>query len=123
MTLSIINLGDCPQFITKDRSKIREIMAPRNSSIERQSLAEAVVQVGCATDEHYHSKSEEIYYILSGIGEIRVDGETAPVKPGDAIALPPECAHKIWNRGDCELVFLCLCVPSYEHDDTVITER
>ncbi len=72
---NIINIDDCPQFITKDRSKIREIMAPRNSIIQNQSLAEAVVHVGSATDEHYHRKSEEIYFILSGVGEMRVDGE------------------------------------------------
>lgn len=122
MTIEIVNIEDCPQFITKDRSKIRELMAPRNSGIRRQSLAEAVVPVGCATEEHYHKKSEEIYYILTGQGDIRVNGETAAVKPGDAIALPPGSVHKIWNRGPTDLVFLCLCVPSYEHEDTVITE-
>jgi mannose-6-phosphate isomerase-like protein (cupin superfamily) len=123
VTLKTINIADCPQFITKDHSKIREIMAPRNSAIERQSLAEAVVPVGSATEEHYHRNSEEIYYILSGIGEIRVDGEVASVMAGDAIALLPGSVHKIWNRGDSDLVFLCICVPPYEHDDTVITKN
>jgi mannose-6-phosphate isomerase-like protein (cupin superfamily) len=120
---NIININDCPQFITKDRSKIREIIAPRNSIIARQSLAEAVVPVGNATDEHYHKDSEEIYFILSGQGEIRVHGESASVRAGDAIALPPGAVHKIWNRGDGDLVFLCLCAPPYEHDDTVMTEE
>jgi mannose-6-phosphate isomerase-like protein (cupin superfamily) len=120
---NIININDCPQFITKDRSKIREIMAPRNSIIPRQSLAEAVVPVGGATDEHYHKNSEEIYFVLSGVGEIRVNGESASVRVGDAIALPPKAVHKIWNRGDSDLVFLCVCVPPYEHGDTVITEK
>jgi mannose-6-phosphate isomerase-like protein (cupin superfamily) len=123
MTLNIVNINDCPQFITKDRSKIREIMAPRNSTIVRQSLAEAVVPVGGATDEHYHKDSEEIYFILSGVGEIRVNGESASVRVGDAIVLPAGSVHKIWNRGDSDLVFLCLCVPPYEHADTVITEK
>jgi len=122
MSPNIINISDSPQFVTKDRSKIREIMAPRNSVIARQSLAEAVVPVGSATDEHYHKNSEEIYFVLSGVGEIRVNGESAPVRVGDAIALPPGSVHKIRNRGDSDLVFLCLCVPPYEHDDTVITE-
>ncbi len=123
MSLNIVNVNECPQFLTKDRSKIREIMAPRNSIIVRQSLAEAVVSVGSATDEHYHKVSEEIYYVLSGIGEIRVNGESAPVRAGDAIALAPGAVHKIWNRGDADLVFLCLCVPAYEHDDTEVTEN
>jgi len=118
----VINLKDCEQFITKDGSSIREIMAPRNSMIEKQSLAEAVVPVGCVTHEHYHATSEEIYYILSGSGEMWVAGETFQVRGGDAVALLPGTRHKIRNIGDDKLVFLCICVPPYEHHDTVITE-
>lgn len=118
----IIKLGDCEQFITKDGSRIREIMAPRNSIIERQSLAEAVVPIGGETHEHYHATSEEIYFIMRGMGEMQFPDSTRRVEPGDAIALPPETRHKIRNVGNSELVFLCICVPPYEHDDTVITE-
>lgn len=119
----VVNLSDCEPFITKDGSRIRELMAPRNSLISRQSLAEAVVPAGGATTEHFHSTSEEIYYILEGVGEMRVGGEIFRVGPGDAVALPPGTIHKIWNRGDCDLIFLCICVPPYEHDDTVMTEK
>ena len=118
-----VNIEECPQFVTKDTSRIREILAPRNSLLEAQSLAEATVAVGGATDEHYPATSEEIYYIVSGSGEMEVEGERFAVKEGDAIALLPGEKHKIWNRGDSELVFLCMCVPPYEHDDTVITEK
>ena len=118
-----VNINECPQFVTKDTSRIREILAPRNSLIKAQSLAEATVAIGGATDEHYHATSEEIYYIVSGSGEMDVEGTRFAVKKGDAIALLPGEKHKIWNRGDSELVFLCMCVPPYEHDDTVITEK
>ena len=117
-----VNINECPQFVTKDTSKIREILAPRNSILKMQSLAEAVVPAGSATEEHFHATSEEIYYILSGTGEMQVEGQSIPVQQGDAIALLPGEKHKIWNRGDADLVFLCMCVPPYEHDDTVITK-
>ncbi|MGB5105316.1 MAG: cupin domain-containing protein [Candidatus Zixiibacteriota bacterium] len=86
-------------------------------------MAEATVAVGGATEEHYHATSEEIYYIIKGQGEMRVGEEQFAVNAGDAIALLPGEKHKIWNRGETELVFLCMCVPPYEHDDTVITEK
>lgn len=116
-----VNIDECPKFATKDTSKIREILAPRNSILKMQSLAEAVVPAGGATEEHFHSISEEIYYIISGTGEMQVEGESFSVQQGDAVALLPGEKHKIWNRGEEDLVFLCMCVPSYEHDDTVIT--
>jgi len=122
MTIEIVNLKDCEQFITKDGSGIREILAPRNSGLEQLSLAEAVVPVGAATIEHLHKTSEEIYFILSGEGEIIIDGETALVRAGDAVVLLPGRKHKLYNRGDHDLVFLCVCSPTYEHDDTVLTE-
>ena len=117
-----VNINECPQIVTKDTSKIREILAPRNSILKMQSLAEAVVPTGGATEEHFHATSEEIYYIISGVGEMQVEGESFLVHMGDAIALLPGGKHKSWNCGEADLVFLCMCVPAYEHHDTVITE-
>ena len=44
------------------------------------------------------------------------------MRPGDAIAIPPGQAHKLWNTGDEPLRLLCCCAPGYEHDDTVLIE-
>ena len=121
--MDVKNLADCPPFITKDGSEIRELLAYRNSTqITNQSLAEARLPVGGATQEHYHLKTEEIYYITHGAGRIRIDGEERDVKVGDAIAIPPSRKHKLWNRGNEPLRLLCCCAPAYEHTDTFITE-
>ena len=120
--MDIKNLGDTPSFITKDGSEIRELLAHRNSIIRNQSLAEARLPAGASTQEHYHIKTEEIYYITHGAGRIRIEGETRDVKTGDAIAIPPGRKHKLWNTGNEPLRLLCCCAPAYEHSDTVITE-
>ena len=121
--MDIKSLSEVPAFITKDGSEIRELLAHRNSSIRNQSLAEARLPVGASTQEHYHPRTEEIYYITNGMGRIRIEGELCDVKVGDAIAIPPGKRHKLWNTGDVELRLLCCCAPAYEHDDTVITEQ
>ena len=118
--MNVVNRNDVKAFITKDRSEIREILSPRNSIIKAQSLAEARVTPGQATNEHYHVKTEEIYYILQGKGLMEIDGEKQNVKAFDGIAIPPRARHKIINTGDEDLIFLCCCVPAYEHDDTVL---
>lgn len=120
--MDIVNLADAPPFTTKDGSEIRELLAHRNSVIANQSLAEARVPVGGSTDEHYHPKTEEIYYLTHGRGRMRIEGESREVNVGDAIAIPPGKKHKIWNTGDETLRLLCCCAPCYEHEDTVITE-
>jgi mannose-6-phosphate isomerase-like protein (cupin superfamily) len=78
------------------------------------------VASGQTTAAHYHPKTEEIYYILSGSGEMRLGDEVRIVGPGDAIAISPGQVHQIANRGAETLVFLCCCAPGYEHDDTVL---
>ena len=120
--MDIRNLDAARPFITKDGSEIRELLAHRNSVIRNQSLAEARVPVGGSTQEHYHIKAEEIYFITAGHGRMRIEAEVAEVRPGDAIAIPPGKKHKLWNTGSETLKLLCCCSPAYEHGDTIITE-
>lgn len=118
--MDVRNIADTEPFTTKDGSEIRELLAHRNSCIEKQSLAEARLPPGCSTTPHRHPRTEEIYYILEGQGEMRIDDELRPVGVGDAIAIPPDAAHQITNTGSAPLKFLCCCAPGYEHDDTVL---
>jgi mannose-6-phosphate isomerase-like protein (cupin superfamily) len=120
--MDIKNLDEVAPFITKDGSEIRELLAYRNSTILNQSLAEARLPAGASTQEHYHIKTEEIYYITHGAGRIRIEGEIREVRPGDAVAILPGQKHKLWNTGDGTLRLLCCCAPAYEDADTVITE-
>jgi mannose-6-phosphate isomerase-like protein (cupin superfamily) len=118
--MDIRNLDQVEAFVTKDGSEIRELLAYRNSSIVRQSLAEARVSPGATTTCHRHLQTEEIYYILAGQGRMRIGNEESLVGPGDAIAIPPGQLHQITNIGSVALTFLCCCAPPYEHDDTIL---
>ena len=120
--MDIRNLGELSPFVTKDGSEIRELLAYRNSVIRNQSLAEARLPVGASTQEHYHVRAEEIYYITHGTGRMRIEGEMRDVKAGDAVAIPPGSKHKLWSTGNETLRLLCCCAPAYEHSDTIITE-
>ncbi len=118
--MDVIQRNQVEPFVTKDGSEIRELLAYRNSCIQQQSLAEARLPPGAATAPHYHSKTEEIYYILSGQARMTLGDESREVEPGDAVAIPPGQTHTIRNTGAAPLCFLCCCAPPYEHDDTVM---
>lgn len=120
--MDVRNRDRVPSFTTKDGSEIRELLAHRNSCIAKQSLAEARLPVGASTTPHYHPQTEEIYYVLSGQGRMRIVSDEQSVGPGDAIAIPPGAEHQITNTGSETLVFLCCCAPAYEHEDTVLIE-
>jgi mannose-6-phosphate isomerase-like protein (cupin superfamily) len=118
--MDIRNIADVPSFITADGSEIRELLAHRNSCIRRQSLAEARLPPGGKTTPHHHPQTEEIYYLLEGVGRMRIGDQERDVRPGDAIAIPPGVVHQIVNTGPAVLKFLCCCAPGYEHQDTVL---
>lgn len=121
--MDVRNAEQIAPFITKDGSEIRELLAYRNSCIQKQSLAEARLAPGGTTTPHYHVQTEEIYYILDGNGAMQIDGQYRDVTAGDAIAIPPGSRHQLTNTGDATLRFLCCCAPPYEHEDTVLLDE
>lgn len=120
--MEIVNRNAVEAFTTKDTSTIREILAPRNSHVQQQSLAEATLPPGASTQAHFHPETEELYYIVQGRGIIAVEGETSEVGVGDGIPILPGQRHQIRNSGSADLVFLCCCVPAYENEDTVMCD-
>lgn len=116
LRMTVQNLENQTPFTTKDGSTIRSILDATNAPVEKQSLAEARLPAGGATERHYHKLSEEFYFILDGTGEMNIDDETSAVGPGDAILIPPFAWHTI--RATTPLRFLCCCAPVYSHSDT-----
>jgi mannose-6-phosphate isomerase-like protein (cupin superfamily) len=114
--MTILNFAAQTPFTTKDGSTIRSILDRSNAPVAHQSLAEAAVPAGGATQRHFHRLSEEFYFILEGAGEMEIDGERRAVGPGDAILIPPGAWHTIAARES--LRFLCCCAPPYAHEDT-----
>jgi mannose-6-phosphate isomerase-like protein (cupin superfamily) len=114
--MTINPLSSQKPFTTKDGSTIRSILDRTNAPVEMQSLAEATLPEGCATQRHYHKNSEEFYFILEGSGVMELDGESREVRTGDAILIPRHAWHQITARE--ALRFLCCCAPPYAHEDT-----
>jgi len=110
------NIEEQLPFTTKDSSTIRSILDRTNAPVQNQSLAEACLPLGAATERHFHKLSEEFYFILEGTGEMTVDDGSRPVGPGDAILIPQGAWHTI--RATTPLRFLCCCAPPYAHEDT-----
>ena len=116
--MEIRSLEAAEPFVTADGSTIREIIGPASFPAQNQSLAEATLEAGQSTQRHYHGRLEEIYFIVEGEGVMELDGDVAPVRPGDAILIPPGAWHQITANATNRLRLLCCCAPPYSHDDT-----
>jgi hypothetical protein len=83
------NLAGLKQFTTLDGSGIRELAGPGWTDARHQSLAEATVGPGGETAEHYHPRSEEIYYFVAGAGRMRLGDDEADVRSATAFRSRP----------------------------------
>jgi mannose-6-phosphate isomerase-like protein (cupin superfamily) len=119
--LQIVKLSDIESFITADGSTIRELAGPSWTQVRNQSLAEARLDPGGETAEHYHPVAEEIYHFTAGAGRMRLGAEEADIGAGQCVVIPPGTPHKLWNTGTEPLVLLCCCAPAYSHEDTILT--
>lgn len=104
-------------FAGDDGSIIREL-----ARLTRHTLAEIRHPASTASREHYHTEAEEVYLVVEGRGEIRIDGETQAIGPGDVIEIFPGQRHKLWQRGEGDLVLVVTCAPPYNVREVVFTE-
>jgi mannose-6-phosphate isomerase-like protein (cupin superfamily) len=52
------------------------------------------------TSPHSHYESEEIIYLVDGIGSITLAREEKPILTGEVVLIPPRITHRIANRSD-----------------------
>ena len=63
--------------------------------------------------EHYHQHMTEFYYVLTGGGDMFLDGEKRPIKAGDIVVIPPGVRHT--SEGTMDV--LIVGVPPQELED------
>ena len=74
---------------------------------------------------HCHHNNEEMFFILSGTGTLRIGEKHVPLRAGDVVCAPeggPETAHQILNDGAEELRYLAISTMQgpdvYEYPDS-----
>jgi mannose-6-phosphate isomerase-like protein (cupin superfamily) len=110
------DIQKCSYFTAKDGSILCELLHPLREKREialHCSIAHAHLPRGMNTLPHKLQETAEVYYILEGEGIIHVDKESAEVKPGSAIYVPPGAVQYLENTGNSELSFLCIVDPMW----------
>jgi mannose-6-phosphate isomerase-like protein (cupin superfamily) len=72
-----------------------------------------IINISVDAKTHYHKRLTEIYYILEGHGQMELDGQLHPVRPGDAILIKPGCRH----RAIGQMKVLNVPVPAFDPAD------
>lgn len=64
-----------------------------------------------------HRTVEEVWYFLSGAGEVWLDGVTRAVEPGETVVISTGVSFQFRTVGEAPLRFLCFTSPPWPGDD------
>jgi mannose-6-phosphate isomerase-like protein (cupin superfamily) len=112
----IRHVDECVEFLAGDHTLLRELLRPVPGLVEaRFSLAQGRLEQGQSSKRHLLTVSE-VYYFLAGQGRMHIGHESAAVKPGTVVVVPPNTEQWLENTGGETLTFLCLVDPAWTPD-------
>ena len=80
-----------------------------NATLKNLILSSTNLNPKKETSGHNHSGQEEIYFFVSGKGEMQLDDEEFTVNSGDIVLVKENVFHKVSNTSDKEkLYFICV---------------
>ncbi|OQY22778.1 MAG: hypothetical protein B6I34_05445 [Anaerolineaceae bacterium 4572_32.1] len=120
----IANANTTAPMIGESGTEIRELLNTTEIGQGRMSLALETLKPGQHTLAHWHDHIEEIYYIIKGQGHIEIGDQARDVQAGDAVLIPLNRVHCLYNTGNGDLVLLCAVSPPwYPKDHHTIKEN
>ena len=74
---------------------------------------------------HRHKTQEEIYFVMSGKLQFKLDDEVLDLEQGTVVRVAPETWRSVWNdeEEDAELVIVSKHVPGGSRDDAEYLEN
>ncbi len=107
------------QIAALDGALVDELMT--EDERERLDIAMALGSLppGRKAIPHLHKNSNEIYYVISGHGNIRLGKQKYDVKKGSVAHISKGGTHALENPTDEELKILCISTPAYTPDDFI----
>lgn len=111
-------------FIARDGALIFELLRPETSEIKNMSIASGYLQPKQKALLHYHKKLEEVYYIISGRGKVRVGDSVENISEGVAVHIPIGVVHALENTSvKNPLKILAISSPPYRDDDMFFVDN
>jgi mannose-6-phosphate isomerase-like protein (cupin superfamily) len=65
---------------------------------------------------HKHAQSEEFYFVLEGVGRMRVGEETLTIPRHGGVLVGPKVLRQIFNDSDSEVLWLIIGAPEKEFE-------
>lgn len=103
MKKSIYDIGgdivkDNETYILKDNKQLKNLV-----------VSSTDLKPGMSTRGHTHAGQEEVYYFISGVGEMELDDKKFNVQGGDVVLIEDGVFHRVHNGSKSNnLYFVCV---------------
>jgi mannose-6-phosphate isomerase-like protein (cupin superfamily) len=87
---------------------------------EYTKVKKIVIKPGEAPSYQYHFKRSEIWIIVKGLAEIKIDDSIVVYSTGDIITIPKQAKHQVRNIGEDEFVFVEVQLGDYFGEDDIV---
>jgi quercetin dioxygenase-like cupin family protein len=80
-----------------------------NTTLKNLILSSTDLKPSQSTRGHKHPGQEEVYYFVSGVGEMEIDDTRFNVQGGDVVLIPDGAFHRVYNTSHSNtLYFVCV---------------
>ena len=79
-----------------------------NKTLNNLVLSSTELRAKKSTRGHRHEGQEEVYYFVSGTGEMELDDEKFLVQGGDVVLIKDGVFHRVHNTSNNPLYFVCV---------------
>ena len=83
-------------------------------------VKEIIIKPGQAPSYQYHFKREEVWVVVQGKGELKLNDKIIPVITGQIIHIPVKAKHQIKNNSNKDLIFIEVQLGEYVGEDDII---
>jgi len=80
------------------------------------SVIQERVPAGAGEVWHHHSSARQFFYVLTGTARLEFDDDTAILRAGEGLHVPPGIRHRFANHSDEAVTFLVVSSPSTSND-------
>ena len=95
------------------RRELKVLLSPKiHKTSNLIGMGMVIVQPGEAGNPHIHQTEQEIWFVISGSGQLVIGGEVVQLEPELVIVAPPGVPHQIMNKGKDILKALFIFTPA-----------
>jgi mannose-6-phosphate isomerase-like protein (cupin superfamily) len=106
-----MNKINAEHYIWGDKCDGWHLVKNENVSVIHERMPPNTYEV-----RHYHEKSRQFFFVLSGPATIEVNGEEMVLGVHEGVEVPPLVPHQMFNKSNQDIEFLVISQPNSKGD-------